>query len=338
MTDLQPTYSLVSAAINSTPPAAVADGDQWRMLFALLQRNHVAALCAEAARAAGTPRAVLMPWLAEKEKAMLWQQHQREVQDEIVGTMARHGIETLVLKGLHTAQYYPQPTLREFADLDLYFYSRHDEADRVAQNELKATIGNDGHHHSKYDYRGVTVESHYDFVNTHYPPSNRSYEVLLKRLAPSATFEVLFLLRHMAVHFASSHITLRDLCDWVLTCRALAGQTDWNTVGQTAVEYGMGDFAAAIEDIAARQLGGQRLTGLEPAPRLADRMEQDIVMGCTASPGHEGDGISRLGWKLRRWRANGWKRRAALGDPPCRLAIASLASHAAKPRSIMHKV
>ena len=35
-----------------------------------------------------------------------------------IDTMKRHGIETLVLKGTHTAQYYPQPELREFGDLD----------------------------------------------------------------------------------------------------------------------------------------------------------------------------------------------------------------------------
>ncbi len=196
----------------------------WWSLFRLLQRNHVAALVSEVfdkmPKEMLPPRAVLIPWLAERDKATEWARYQKDVQDDIVDTLQKHGIQTLVLKGTHIATYYPHPELREFGDLDLYFFDKHDEADRVAKKD----------HHTKYDYRGVTVESHYDFVNTHYPPSNRNYETLLKEQVPSPTFEVLFLLRHMACHFAASRITLRDLFDWTLTCRALNDKVDWGRV------------------------------------------------------------------------------------------------------------
>ena len=206
-----------------------------------------------------------MPWLSEHEKAVEWNRYQRKIQQDIIDTMAQHGIATLVLKGTHTAQYYPRPDEREFGDLDLYFYDKHDEADRVAHEVLHVEVSNDAHHHSKYNYRGVTIESHYDFLNTHYPPSNRHYEQLLKEFVSEedvsrltshvSLFEVLFLLRHMAGHFAASRITLRDLVDWTLTCQALHDKVDWDKVNSVVKDFGMTEFVSVLNTIAEQRLG-----------------------------------------------------------------------------------
>lgn len=312
---------------------------RWWHLFRLSQQNHVTAMMTEALPAE-LPREVLMPWMAEQQKAEEWYRYQHRIQEEIVATMAEHSIKTLVIKGTHIAQYYPLPETREFGDLDLYFYDQHDEADHIARNYLKAKVNNKSHHHSKYNYRGITIESHYDFLNTHYPPSNRQYETLLKELAPSATFEVLFLLRHMAGHFAASRITLRDVVDWALTCQSLKDKIDWALVQKTVKQYGMASFTAAIFTIVEQRLG----TTVSPtvvdasisvSHKLLSRIERDIIYGSIDD--HRDDGITRLGWKLRRWRALAWKRRMVYIDNPTALAISSLTSHTLKPNSILHK-
>ena len=326
------------------------DTHQWWSVFKLLRANHVTALTAEAAVAQEIPREVKIPWLAECDKAVRWHRYQKEVQQDIIDTMQKHDIETLVLKGTHTAQYYPRPELREFGDLDLYFYDRHDEADRVASEMLKVTVSNDAHHHSKYNYRGVTVESHYDFVNRHYPPSNRHYEALLKSLVdeknplptthyPLPTCEILFLLRHMAGHFAASRITLRDLVDWTLSCQALADKVDWGTVDKAIHDFGMEPFVSALNTIAEQRLGIHHSSLITHYPLPTTHyplIEHDIVYGSVDD--HTDDGIGRLGWKLRRWRALGWKRKMVYNDNSLRLLLSSLTSHATKPQSILHKM
>ena len=344
MTEQQLAYRMLRAALHGEKPCcgtAAIDAGRWWSLFRTLQKNHVAALCYDAAAQAGVPREVLMPWLAEREKVADRHRYQLEVQRDIVQRMEAHGIETLVLKGTHVAQYYPQPELREFGDLDLYFYHRHREADTVARRELDVSISNRSHHHTKYDYRGVTVESHYDFVNTHYPPSNRRYEQRLKALAPTPTFEVLFLLRHMACHFAASRITLRDLADWVLTCGSLRQQADWAQVQQELQQSGMERFAGLLSLVAERQLGLAlplpAVTGSDAADDVL-RVEHDIVYGCAEADDREADGLARLGWKLRRWNALGWKRRMVFADSAPSLLLSSLTSHAEKPDSILHKM
>ena len=334
------------------PQRSTLSSKEWWHLFRLMQQNHVAALTAEVLPT-GMPREVLLPWLAEGDKAVRWHRYQQEVQQEIVDIMAHHGIETLVLKGTNTARHYPTPQLREFKDLDLYFYDKHDDADRVAREVLKVEVSNDAHHHSKYNYRGVTVESHYNFLNTHYPPSNRRYEALLKELISTSdsnssffthhsSFEVLFLLRHMACHFAASRITLRDLVDWTLTCRTLADKVDWQLVKKAIEDFGMTDFVAALNTIATQHLGvsmSQCLAVLQSCSldvSLVHKVEHDLVYGSEEAD-NKADGLERLGWKLRRWRALAWKRRMVFNDSPLRLLLTSLTSHIEKPQSILHK-
>ena len=337
MKEIDIVFRLVRGALEGTvPEVGQMDAHRWWRLFWLMQQNHVAAMTADTMAARELPHDVTIPWLAERDKAERWHRNQEEVQQEIVGIMKQHGIETLVLKGTHTAQYYPKPELREFGDLDLYFFDRHDEADKVAAEVLKVTVSNEAHHHSKYNYRGVTVESHYDFVNSHYPPSNSRYEVLLKELVPSPTFEVLFLLRHMAGHFAASRITLRDLVDWTLTCRAQHDKVDWNLVDKTIREFGMTEFAAALNSIASQRFGIQMPTLSYDHPATLSRIEKDIIYG--SMDDCEGDGISRMVWKMRRWEALKWKRKMVYNDSNFRLWFASLTAHAAKPRSITHKM
>ena len=326
--ELDIAFALVRSAIDGTPiEIGKQEAAVWWNLFRLMQWNHVAALTAETAAALAVPREVLIPWLAECDKAERWHRYQQEVQQDILSVMAKHGIETLVLKGTHLAQYYPHPEQREFGDLDLYFYDRHGEADRLAREVLKVTVSNDAHHHSKYNYRGVTVESHYDFVNRHYPPSNRRYETLLKELAPSPTFEVLFLLRHMAGHFAASRLTLRDWVDWTLTCRALQEKVDWPLVQHTAAQYGMEPFLQELNHLVTQS--PSHSATLSPLAR-------DLVYGSVGD--HAADGVGRLVWKMRRWKALRWKRQMVYSDSEWALLLSSLTAHGGKPRSILHKM
>lgn len=340
MTEREIAFRLLRSALDGQAPflgTKPIETSTWWSLFRLLQQNHVAAMTADTVAALDVPREVKLPWLAERDKAARWHSYQREVQQKIIDIMSRHGIETLVLKGTHTAQYYPKPELREFGDLDLYFHDRHSEADRIARTELRVAIGNEAHHHSKYEYRGVTVESHYDFLNTHYPPSNRHYETMLKELAPSPTFEVLFLLRHMAVHFAAARITLRDLVDWTLTCRALNDKVDWGRVQDMVTAFGMDGFTAAIDDIAERHFGHTPPLRFTHDPDTATDVEHNIVYGSEEAT-HKKENLGRLLWKLRRFRANRWQQQLAFNDSTVSLWLASLTSHALKPQSILHKM
>jgi hypothetical protein len=341
--EMDTAFELLRAALTGEVPTVGAmDASQWWSLFRLMQKNHVAALTADAAgmlpEETRPSRDVLMPWLAEKEKIASRSRYQRDVLRDIATRMKSHGIKTLVLKGVVLSEYYPTPELREFGDLDLYFYDKHDEADEVARREMGVGISNDRNHHTKYDYRGVTVESHYHLLNDKYPPSNRQYETLLQEQLGHPTFAILFLLRHMAVHFASGRLTLRDLADWALACQAMREKVDWSCVESAAKRFGMTRFVSAMNSIAERRLGFHGPLTLETIAGDGERIERDILYGDTDLADHPDENLGRLGWKLKRWRAMAWKREMVFNDSSLRLLIASLGSHAASPRSVIHKM
>ncbi len=359
MKELDIAFNLLKSALDAQPPylgTQPIGADVWWKLFRMMQRNRIAALASEAINLLPDdqrpPRDVLIPWLSEREQAVTHHRHQEEVTHEIMALMQSHGIDTLVLKGIHVSEYYPKPELREFGDIDLYFYNRHNEADRIASIKLGVTVKNDSHHHTRYNFRSVTVESHYDFVNVHYPRSNRRYEKLLKELAGAKqvssttqyqlpTFEVLFLLRHMACHFAAGRITLRDLCDWALTCKALQAQVDWETVRRTIIDFGMEPFARALCSITETRLGIVVPLSFSASPDTtieAHLVENDMAYGSPATDEYDNENLGRLVWKIRRFRANRWKQRMVYSDSSTSLLLSSLISHAEKPAGILHKM
>ncbi len=344
MRDQEILFRLIRSALGGQQPyfgTTPIEASRWWTLFRLAQRGRVAALTSLAVAEIDIPRDVKIPWLAEREKAASWYRYQEEVQQEVVKVMERRLIDTLVLKGTTLAQYYPQPELRQFGDVDLYFYARHDEADDVARRELGVGILDNSHHHTKYDLRGVTIESHRDFLNRRYPRSNRALEATLKKMAPSANFEVLYLLRHLGVHFAAGRITLRDVTDFYLTCRTHHSDVNWPVVQDVIKRSGMLPFAATLCTIIERRFE-YRIPITFPVYIIgndtAERVETDVVYGSHYSDDSHVNGLARLPWKVRRWFACRWKRRLVYSDSEASLLFASLTSHLAKPRSILHKV
>lgn len=289
------------------------DAHRWWPLFKLLQRHHVSALASLAVERMDVPREVKIPWLNEREKAIDWYCYQLEVQRDIVSIMQKHGIETVVLKGTCLAQYYPWPELREFGDLDLYFPC-HKEADDVAHRVMGVDIVGDVHHHTKYDYRGVTVESHYDFFNIHYPGSNRRYNRMLASRVSSPTFDVLHFIRHAAIHFADNGLKLRDLCDWALLV-SRDKDVDWNTVKSEVGRFGMNDFVATLDRVTYTWLGVASPLRLGAPNGAAERMVDDIFNSHSQKDG------------FQQYFQNHWKRKLAFGD-----SAASLLFHKAVSR------
>lgn len=314
MKEAELAFALLRGAIDGTVPAL---GDRpietstWWGVFKLMQRHHVVALSHSVAAKCGVPREVIMPWLAEREKATDWYRYQLDVQNDITDVMQKNGIPFSILKGTHLAQYYPQPELREFGDIDIFFGDRHPAADEVARRELHVAVDTKPHHHTKYIYRGVSVESHYDYFNRHYPASNLQYNKMLATVDDPATFDVLHFLRHAAIHFADKGLKLRDLCDWIFLVER-CGKVDWNKVRTEVKRFGMSDFVNTLDSTTHLRLGKASLLWDDNPTGMESRFEEDILLGGRAAKGYG---------------ENGWKRRLAFGDSAASLLIHKAISH-----------
>lgn len=122
-------------------------------------------------------------------------------------------------------------------------------------------------------------------------------------------------MRHMAVHFVLSGITLRHLTDWALFVAGSRSRIDWTEFRTAVRDAGMQPFADCVQALCVDCLG------MEPAwvppfrrhAALERRMLDDVLDFRTPEPPPEG--LLRGGWfRLRRWWAQRWKHRMVYAE------------------------
>ena len=91
--------------------------------------------------------------------------HEKAMAD-LAGLYATKDIRMMVVKGYGLSLDWPVPNHRPVSDLDIYNFGKWKEADALVAKTCGIRI-NDGHeHHTIFNYKEVSVENHYDFINT----------------------------------------------------------------------------------------------------------------------------------------------------------------------------
>lgn len=318
------------------------DHDDWKEIISLARFNRVSALCSYSVslldESQRPPRSLWLPWVANQSIIAQKSIHSNQVAHELSTLLQQHGIETLVLKGPRLAACFPHPELREYDDLDFFHLGHESEADRVATEILGVAVNTDDPHHSTYTYKGVTIENHYTFFHNRHAPSNDDYEALLRQYVPSATFDALYLLRHTSSHFAASHATVKNICDWAMFVRTKGNDVDWGFVGHSVRQSGMEPFVAAMQQIAVERLGAAAAIPVANISKaLQQRVENEMTYGEFGQPSHPQSGWRRAWWKWRRYCANRWKRRLVYRDAEIIMLLRGIVSHLKHPGKITHK-
>lgn len=263
-------------------------------------------------------------------------------------------IPLMILKGYGISRYYPIPAHRTFSDVDIYNCGRIEEADRVIARELGIEIDEGVHHHTKCVMDGVLVENHYDFINTSAHTSNLRFERLLKEeaergvgeievggervLLPSATFNALFLMRHMAHHYAAERVSLRHLCDWKQFVEAEHTNVDWRRVGEIYEQFNMKRFADVVNALCTTHLGmAEGIVGsVRRDAALENRIFNDILYAEFDEAMPKRGALKIVWWKVRRYAANRWKHRLIYNESWLRTFFHSAIGHLRKPHTITH--
>lgn len=244
----------------------------------------------------------------------------------LAGTYSDAGIEMMVLKGYGLSLNYPIPGHRPTGDIDIYLGGQWKDADKLIAGR-GVEIDYSHHHHSIFKWEGQTVENHYDIENRYSSRKGRKEDDLLKRLAsegrrsvelggtkillPSATFNAIFLLSHAASHFAGDHITLRHLLDWALFVDKDWEEIDWPSVVDWHRQMGQLRFLSCLNALSVDRLGiaAEKFPELERDAALEQRVLDDILQPTFAEMG------AGFLFKLRRLRANMWKRNLVTSEP-----------------------
>lgn len=275
---------------------------------------------------------------------------------ELMGLYRSEGIRAMVLKGYGLGLNYPIPAHRPTGDVDIYQFGRWEEADALAAAKLGVTVDNSHHHHSVFAFKGLTVENHYDFVNVHSHRSSADVERTLKSLAavgrtvdgidlPSADFNALFVIRHIAAHFAAEGMNLRQLLDWALFVREHSAEVDWKAAWECYRRWNMHRFVLCIDEIAVRWLGFER--GIFGIPEefaafgasdaaLVDRVLEEILHP-TRVEGGRGCLPVYVWRRFRQWWLSRWKHRIVYSDSLVSTFLWQVRSHLMKPATLIGK-
>lgn len=305
------------------------------------------------------PKEQLLEWIGEVLHSYEYRYKQYcKTIGEMAGVYNSHGYKMMILKGYACAMNWPNPEHRPCGDIDIWQFGKQKEADsllesfKFQESGFKSIkIDRSHHHHTIFYWGEFTVENHYDFVNVHSHQSSKSLEKVFKELGqddshsvdvfgekvyiPSPNLHALFLLRHMASHFAAEGITLRQVLDWAFFVEKYSKKIEWNWLMPIIDEYHMHDFFNCINAICVEILGFEAsiFPIVQFLPHLKDKVLDDIV---NPKFQHEPptQTYMRLLFKYRRWKANEWKRKLCFDESGLSNFISGVWAHLLKPSSI----
>lgn len=324
---------------------------EWKLIYDIAKKQSLVGVCfagvqklvdSEKEDYCGMNELLYLTWMGMAAKIQQkWEQHEAFI-GRLAGFYEKHGIDMMLLKGYGLSLNYPEAKLRNPGDVDVFLSESCSngsngsipawkKADDVVRKELGVEVRNDSEHHTKFEIDGISVENHYDFVNTRIRRSSQKLEKVFKELAqdktnvidvrgqkvilPSDKLNAIFLLRHCAGHFASEGITMRNVLDWGLFVQS-ANDLDWEWLWQLAKEYNMHRFLACLNMICIEDLGleglGFKVYGLwtynAEFKRLKARVLEEIMNGTDLVP-------NASAWeRTKRWWLHRWKHEICYSD------------------------
>ena len=322
------------------------DSIAWNSVFTLANQQAIPVLIADGLQTYLSVHPEAKPFAnesaANKQKRMQWlgqvmayerlyAKHEKAMAD-LARLYASKGIRMMVLKGYGLSLDWPVPAHRPVGDLDIYNFGKWQESDALVAKYCGIKI-DDGHeHHTVFNFKGVAVENHYDFINTKAHRDAPKIEAKLKALAengckeievqgakiylPSADFNAIFLMRHMGQHFAGEHLNLRQVLDWGFFVRAHHDEVDWNGAIAFLKEIGLYTFFNQVNAICIDFLGFDEAVFpfVERKEELEEHILADILHPEFAEEKPSYCLLSIVTFKLHRWWHNRWKHKLIYND------------------------
>ena len=259
-----PLIEVARALVDDRPlPYAMRDVTvlDWDALASRAEHERLAPILYEALRGGAAPAPVLArlrtAWTAAERQHLLADVQLRE----ILGALGDAGIETIVLKGpAVAAEYYGDPALRPFTDLDLLVRRSDREHAIDVLGRLGYTHGSPGrslayelrHAPAAYFVGGasrIPIDLHWDFVR--HPGAGRATDLVVDEIwsrarftkisgQPARALAVEDLLVYLTTHLAIHHSLVGVLwqADVALVLRRANATIDWDAVVSRAERWG----------------------------------------------------------------------------------------------------
>lgn len=290
--------ALLTAGLwNKEPHCEALQGmtaQSWNSVFKLAVSGTVVMLCFEAVcrlpRNLQPPRELLLRWLALSEQKQQHNRHCREVLANISDIYGAEGVEFILLKGIGVASLYHNELLRDGGDIDLLITKGYDTANQVLI-PLGGTMTEKNIKHNTINYRGISIENHCqvamvpsisDMFAELFAVDNQVIQVEDRQVRlPGATCNSLYLTQHIAMHFFSSGIGLRHLCDLCLLFAKHSDQIDKEFFVEKLTKTGTLELFKRLAAVMCSKLGLDEacLPVIPVFDKYTDKIYKDIIDG-----------------------------------------------------------
>ncbi len=247
---------------------------QWSELMSIAQEQGVLGLAFDGVEKIDTLVAFgkQPSWLFEAYNGTLLREalnsHQQKIIEELCALWRGQGIKMLLLKGQANGLYYPQPLHRDCGDIDCYLFDNYERGNDLIKAK-GITVDEGWEKHSKFTYKGETIENHQFFVQTldtkwwkalHSELSSlidndNSQFPNSKVLIPSVQFNALFLTYHAMEHFVAGNMRLKQICDWAMFVKSNNSQIDWAMLIRLCKRYRMDAFLMVMNEFISKFFG-----------------------------------------------------------------------------------
>ena len=331
------------------------DNVDWVRLKALADMQGLSPVILDALNRDGSnpiPVKMKLEWIGEvlQSYELRYRQYEKAI-SSFAEWYNRNGFRMMVLKGYACSLDWPRPEHRPCGDIDVWLFGQQKEADALLESSefrvegvesvdivKRIKVDASHHHHTVFEWQGFTVENHYDFVNVHAHKSSAEMEKVFKKLGaddshsvkvigetvylPSPNLHALFLVKHMASHFAAVGISLRHVLDWAFFAEKHGKDVDWEWLDGMLVEFHLKEFVSYVNAICVDDLGFDRMIFGDFWVGSVDNVEfkeikgrilTDILEPAYGSAEPRGL-IKRLLYKYQRWQGNAWKQKLCYGE------------------------
>ncbi len=284
-------------------PSGLLTPDEWRDVYRMAQRHAVTGIAwdgVERLQSEVPEQIHTMPadltgkWFADSQAIQAANRNMVKTAAQVQTSLHEAGYDSQILKGASLAAYYPQPTHRQAADVDVWALQRRAKGSPLKmhrqallaylQQQPDTKIGEVVYHHIETTIGNTEVEYHITPTWLCNPIHNSRLQRLFAAGPLNAEMQEVYALLHAFRHIYHDGMALRHVMDYYLVCRANreAGVQAPDTIYR---QLGLTRFAGAMNEVADDLFGqadDKRLSGAArhllsalPERKVSSRVQWD---------------------------------------------------------------
>lgn len=193
------------------------------------------------------PDSIAFRLMVEADRIIRRSEQVSKAESSLINKLRKNGFHPIILKGPAVAAYYPDPSLRESGDLDIFLPPGEFEAAIEALSIKDFHKDPDGN--LVYTWEGVMIDQHPRYFDLH---SHKCADIKADN-SPEA--QLLMLSLHIRKHCMGAGVGLRQICDMAMAYKHFDGNYDHQSLLDLYERTGSGKWNRLLASFIKEYLG-----------------------------------------------------------------------------------